>query len=108
MSKVEIIDLPCCPVCGCNSCDCGAKEYYDEVIRLQAKIEKLEELLEKILKREACTWCGGFFRYPKHIKCKKNECPTHGYPVVCKPCGHDYTDKQLKELGLERAHYPLL
>ena len=40
MKTIKIIDLPCCPVCNCNSCDCGIKEYYNEIIRLQAELEK--------------------------------------------------------------------
>ena len=56
-----------------------------------------------------CSWCGMYFKYPEHFRnVKKNELPTHGFPVVCESCGRDYTDKQLDELGLQRARYSLL
>ncbi len=40
--NVKIVELPYCPLCGCDRCDCGAEDFYDAVVNLQAKVEALE------------------------------------------------------------------
>jgi hypothetical protein len=46
---IKIIELPSCPICGCNRCDCGAKEYHAKVCELQEKIKAKDEALEHII-----------------------------------------------------------
>ncbi len=39
MSKSKIVELWECPLCGCQQCDCSAKDYHAAVIRLKAEIK---------------------------------------------------------------------
>ncbi len=56
-----------------------------------------------------CSWCGMFFEYPPEDG-KPNDCPTHGYPVVCRPCfkAWPHGKRRLRSLGLQVASYPLM
>jgi len=73
-----------------------------EPIRLPKKLDREDG--EWTADGTCCQWCGMYF---ENIK-KPYELFTHGYPVICHDCGTGYTDKQLEELGLQRAIYPTL
>ncbi|HUS89756.1 MAG TPA: hypothetical protein VMW91_10450 [Desulfosporosinus sp.] len=57
------------------------------------------QIAEDMIDGTCCQWCGMYFDDGS------DNLPTHGYPVVCKECGKDYSDEEIEKLGLQRALY---
>jgi len=65
---------------------------------------KMGQIAEDMIDGTCCSWCGMYFE----DKANPDKLPSHGYPVVCKDCGKDYSDEKLEQDGLGRATYPTM
>lgn len=57
------------------------------------------DIADDVIDGSACSGCGQYFQDPKN----KDAIYTHGYPVLCKDCWKEWTPKERKQSGLQKA-----